>query len=114
MLGPTGPANEPEQPSCPKVTDRLVYAPHDYANFQNDDASLGSFRETLDQKWGKLARGIHAKPIWVGEFGTCNSSSRCVAGAAASSSKPADYLSSNAVEGAWFANLSSSALLVVW
>ena len=47
------------------VADRLVYSPHAY----ND--SYGAHNERFEQRAGFLMQNKPAVPVWIGEFGTC-------------------------------------------
>jgi endoglucanase len=98
----------PNQPSCTQVTDKLVYAPHDYMNFQTShNREYPDLQNTLNMRWGDLSRGKEPHPVWVGEFGTCNTGPACVMPQPYSSSSgclakdPGEHI----VEGVWFANL---------
>jgi endoglucanase len=93
---------------CRRVTDKLVYSPHNYYNFQGADvdADYAKLSARLQDQWGRLAQGEAAHPVWVGEFGTCNTSRACV------ERQPygqADCLDpgpgGSGLEGAWFENL---------
>jgi endoglucanase len=57
------------------VPDRLVYSSHDYPWDHNGVSSYDALKSALDKNWGYLIdSGI---PMWVGEFGTCHTSSSC-------------------------------------
>jgi endoglucanase len=60
---------------------RLVYSPHDYAWYHTGEQAYGTLKTTLGNKWGFiLVQGKpYTAPIFVGEFGTCNTSATCVA-----------------------------------
>jgi endoglucanase len=70
---------------------RLVYSSHDYSWFHNGVATYNSLKTSLDSNWGVLTDSPIGVPVWVGEFGTCHTSTSCVA-----STAPAD-------SGFWFA-----------
>lgn len=78
----------------------LVYSAHDYANFQ-DASDRAGVAQTLHDKWGQLTEGPHGRPVWIGEFGTCNGSSACVGAAGSSGSRNC----LRAGQGEWFASL---------
>jgi endoglucanase len=61
------------------VANRLVYAPHDYEWFHADKAYAAVKTQTGNQ-WGYLlTQGqAYTAPVWVSEFGTCNTSDTCV------------------------------------
>ena len=93
---------------CREVTDKLVYSPHAYSFYQGNevDSNYDELSSLMHNQWGKLAQGPDAHPVWVGEFGTCNTSRACVerqpfAPAKCLSSGPGD----NGLEGMWFENV---------
>jgi endoglucanase len=69
------------------VADHLVYSAHDYG-FDTKVTSYNQWVSKIQPNWGFLVGKV---PLWVGEFGTCNTSGDCV-----SSSSSADL-------GDWFA-----------
>ena len=55
------------------VANRLVYSPHAYA-FSNSDYQFNSYdeiKQVYDARAGYLLHAQPAVPLWVGEFGTC-------------------------------------------
>jgi endoglucanase len=93
---------------CPPGTasNSLVYAPHDYTQSQPADVNSDPTRltERLDNEDGWSSAAALA-PVWIGEFGTCNTTPRCVR-ANANSAPPeecANTTNSGPV-GTWFAN----------
>jgi endoglucanase len=78
------------------VANRLVYSPHDYEFDHPSGISAADLATDLGDEWAYiLAQGnAYTAPVWVGEFGTCNSSSSCVVGPASTSD-----------QGSWFAAL---------
>lgn len=62
------------------VPDRLVYTPHDYSWFHAEINSYEELAADLGSWWGFLIVEDQAwtAPVWVGEFGTCNTSAACV------------------------------------
>jgi len=61
------------------VANQLVYEAHDYGFwYSNGFTSYGNYVNTITPKWGYLAAGSNPQPLWIGEFGTCNSASTCV------------------------------------
>jgi endoglucanase len=73
------------------VDQRLVYSSHDYSWVHNGVTSYIALKASLDSNWGFLTDPPVAVPVWVGEFGTCHTSTSCIA-----STAPAD-------SGFWFA-----------
>ena len=61
------------------VPNRLVYAPHDYEWFHTDK-SYNAVKTETGNKWGYLLtqNQPYTAPVWVSEFGTCNTSDTCV------------------------------------
>lgn len=61
------------------VTGRLVYAPHNYSWFQSDN-SYDGLSKMLNDNWGYILSGnpTYIAPIWVSEFGTCNTGPTCL------------------------------------
>jgi endoglucanase len=56
-----------------KVANRLVYSPHAYA-FSNPERRMTSYdglKQAFDARAGFLLRAKPEVPLWVGEFGTC-------------------------------------------
>jgi len=69
------------------VAGHVVYSVHDYG-FDTTVTSYDQWVSKIQPNWGYLVGKV---PLWVGEFGTCNTSDECV-----SSSSTADL-------GEWFA-----------
>ena len=93
---------------CPSGTasGSLVYAPHDYTESQSKDVNKSptQLAEHLekDEGWGAAAA---AAPLWVGEFGTCNTSPQCVrADPNSTPTAPCANTTSHGPVGTWFAN----------
>lgn len=78
------------------VPNQLVYEAHDYGFwYSNGFSSYANYVSTITPKWGYLVTGSNPQPVWIGEFGTCNSGNTCVS-------------SSNATDlGYWFQVMSS-------
>jgi len=96
----------PNTDKCPAASGSLVYAPHDYTESQSKDINKSSTQlaEHLekDEGWGAAAA---AAPLWIGEFGTCNTTPRCVSADANSAPPEAcATTTSHGPLGAWFAN----------
>jgi endoglucanase len=56
-----------------KVPDRVVYSPHAYALAAQTFTSYDELKQVLDARAGFLLQSQPAIPLWVGEFGTCQS-----------------------------------------
>jgi endoglucanase len=54
-----------------KVANRLVYSPHAYASAEHVFQSYEELRQIYDARAGYLLNAEPAVPLWVGEFGTC-------------------------------------------
>lgn len=72
------------------VAGHVVYEAHDYGVQHKGVASYDAWVAQIQPHWGYLAG---RDPLWIGEFGTCDTSPACV-----SSSNPADL-------GLWFGAL---------
>ncbi len=57
------------------VPDHVVYEAHDYGFWQSGATSYDAWVARVQPKWGYLAGRY---PLWIGEFGTCNTSAACV------------------------------------
>jgi endoglucanase len=60
------------------VANRVVYEAHDYGFWYKGFSSYASYVNTITPKWGYLVTGSNPQPLWIGEFGTCNSGGTCV------------------------------------
>jgi endoglucanase len=69
------------------VAHHLVYEVHDYGYWHSGVASYDAWEAQIQSDWGYL---VGTDPLWIGEFGTCNTAATCV-----SSSNPSDL-------GLWF------------
>jgi endoglucanase len=54
-----------------KVDGRLVYSPHAYNIDQHPFADYGELKQVYDARAGFLLHSEPGVPLWVGEFGTC-------------------------------------------
>lgn len=54
-----------------KVPKRLVYSPHAYASSAHIFASYEEMKQAYDARAGFLLQNKPEVPLWVGEFGTC-------------------------------------------
>lgn len=71
----SGAANLPVQLNLPN---RLVYEAHDYAFDYSNLSGYSDYVSRITPKWGYLVTGSNPQPLWVGEFGTCNTADTCV------------------------------------
>jgi endoglucanase len=60
------------------VANQLVYEAHDYGFWYTGLTSYSSYVNTITPKWGYLVTGSNQQPLWIGEFGTCNTAKTCV------------------------------------
>jgi endoglucanase len=54
-----------------QVSNRVVYSPHAYAPAGRAFASYEEMRREYDAQWGYLIHAEPGVPLWIGEFGTC-------------------------------------------
>jgi len=54
-----------------KVPNRLVYSPHAYASSSHTFSSYEEMKQAYDARAGFLLQNTPEVPLWVGEFGTC-------------------------------------------
>jgi endoglucanase len=67
----SGVADRPIQLSVPN---RLVYSAHDYSWFlPAKEADQAGYAALIDERWGYLLDPPYEVPVWISEFGTCNS-----------------------------------------
>jgi endoglucanase len=59
------------------VANRVVYEAHDYG-FWYSNLTQTSYANAIAKNWGYLVTGSNPQPVWIGEFGTCNTSTTCV------------------------------------
>lgn len=77
------------------VPNQLVYEAHDYGFWYSGFTSYSNYVNTITPKWGYLVTGANPQPLWIGEFGTCDTANTCVS-------------SSNATDlGYWFNAMTS-------
>jgi endoglucanase len=60
------------------IANRLVYSAHDYGFEHSGVTGYSDWVNRITPHWGYLVTGNHPQPFWLGEFGTCNTSSACV------------------------------------
>lgn len=71
----SGAANLPVQLN---VSNRLVYEAHDYGFDYSGLTGYSDYVGRITSKWGYLVTASNPQPLWVGEFGTCNTADTCV------------------------------------
>jgi endoglucanase len=54
-----------------KIPNRVVYSPHAYAPDGHAFQSYDELKQLYDARWGYLLHAEPAVPLWIGEFGTC-------------------------------------------
>ncbi|MDR3754186.1 MAG: glycoside hydrolase family 5 protein [Terracidiphilus sp.] len=60
------------------LANRLVYEAHDYGFWYSGFSSYSAYVNKITPKWGYLVTGSNPQPLWIGEFGTCDSANTCV------------------------------------
>jgi endoglucanase len=60
------------------VVNRVVYEAHDYGFDYSGLSSYSNYVSNIQSRWGYLVTGSSPQPLWIGEFGTCNTASTCV------------------------------------
>jgi endoglucanase len=58
-------------PAVLHVPNRLVYSPHAYHSEAHEFSSYEEMKQVLDARAGYLLHAEPGVPLWVGEFGTC-------------------------------------------
>jgi len=66
-----------EKPVTLRVPGKLVYSPHAYASKDVKVQSYDELKQILDTRAGFLLHKEPGVPLWVGEFGTCQSVDHC-------------------------------------
>jgi endoglucanase len=61
-----------------KKANRVVYEAHDYSFDHHGLTDYTSYVKDITPKWGYLATGPNPTPLWIGEFGTCNTAKTCI------------------------------------
>ncbi len=77
------------------VANQLVYEAHDSGFWYSSINGYSGWYNAIEPNWGYLVNGSNPQPLWIGEFGTCNSADTC------------DGSSSNADLGFWFNAMTS-------
>jgi endoglucanase len=60
------------------IANHVVYSPHDYSFDYSGLTSFSDYLSLIGPRWGYLVTGSNPQPVWIGEFGTCNTSNACV------------------------------------
>jgi endoglucanase len=63
------------------VPNQLVYEAHSYGFDYSGSSTITSYSDYLNlvnAGWGYLVTGSNPQPLWVGEFGTCNTANTCI------------------------------------
>lgn len=60
------------------ITNQLVYSPHDYGFDYTGLTGYSDWLNNISPRWGYLITGNNPQAVWIGEFGTCNTSNTCV------------------------------------
>jgi endoglucanase len=66
-----------EKPVILKLSGRLVYSPHAYSSKDVQFQSYEEMKQALDARAGFLLLQEPGVPLWVGEFGTCQTIKNC-------------------------------------
>jgi hypothetical protein len=77
------------------IANQLVYEAHDYGFWYSSLNGYSGWYNAIEPKWGYLIAGSNPQPLWIGEFGTCNSADTC------------DSSGSNSDLGFWFNAMTS-------
>lgn len=60
------------------IPNHLVYEAHDYGFDYAALSSYDSWYKAMNPLWGYLVTGSNPQPLWLGEFGTCNTADNCI------------------------------------
>ena len=71
----SGAATLPIQLNLPH---QLVYEAHNYGFDYSNLTSYSDYMSRMTSAWGYLVTGNNPQPLWLGEFGTCNTSATCI------------------------------------
>ena len=72
------------------TANKVVYEAHDYGYWYSGLSGYSNWYNDIYSNWGYLVTGSNPQPLWIGEFGTCNTASTCVSS------------TSNSQNGYWF------------
>jgi endoglucanase len=60
------------------VPNQVVYSAHDYGFDYSGLTGYSNYVSRITPNWGYLVSGSNPQPLWIGEFGTCNTATTCV------------------------------------
>lgn len=60
------------------VSNQLVYEAHNYGFDYSGLSGYSDYTGKINTSFGYLVTGSNPQPLWVGEFGTCNTANTCV------------------------------------
>jgi endoglucanase len=60
------------------TANQLVYAAHDYGFDYSGLTGYSDWVSRITPNWGYLISGSNPQPLWLGEFGTCNTPNTCI------------------------------------
>ncbi len=66
------------------TANRLVYEAHNYGSDYSDLDGYSSYLSDIQSKIAYLVNGTNPQPLWVGEFGTCNTATNCISSSSSS------------------------------
>jgi endoglucanase len=75
------------QPVVLNVPNRVVYEAHDYHIDHHGLTDYQSYQQDVNARWGYLLTGPTPLPLFIGEFGTCNTAPACIEGKAKDTGK---------------------------
>jgi len=62
------------------ASNHVVYEAHDYGFNYSGLTGYDDYVSRINPRWGYLVSGDNPQPLWLGEFGTCNTAIACVSG----------------------------------
>lgn len=60
------------------IANQLVYSPHEYGFYYSGLSGYDDYVGNINPRWGYLVTGSNPQPVWIGEFGTCDTADTCV------------------------------------
>ena len=60
------------------LPNQLVYEAHNYAFDYSNLSGYSDYMSRITPKWAYLVTGSNPQPLWIGEFGTCNTADTCI------------------------------------
>lgn len=96
------------QPVVLDVANQLVYSAHDYGFDYSNLSTYADYVSRITPRWGYLVTGANPAPLWLSEFGTCDSANTCVQSTNPSDSGlwfgfVANYLQANSLDWSYWA-----------